>query len=170
MFLQALNVEKNKDFFHACATATWVVGVNKSGQLSSVGFFICLSQVLISFFPGLLGLSCVFLHLGSFLSVFKTFSHVTCLTFVTQQSSPVDVTHTLPGFDAASVLTARERQTVVTQRALPAIMAPEEEKFLDQFHQSLYVHTMSVEYNCFSFLLNVVELVFFNCFGNIQLH
>lgn len=42
--------------------------------------------------------------------------------FVTQQSSPVDVTHTLPGLGAASVHTARERHTLVTQRALPAVM------------------------------------------------
>lgn len=50
------------------------------------------------------------------------------LTFVTQQSSPVDVTHTLPGLGAASVHTARERHTLVTQRALPAVMTPEEEE------------------------------------------
>lgn len=42
--------------------------------------------------------------------------------FVTQQSSPVDITHTLPGFAAASVHTAGERHTLITQRALPAIM------------------------------------------------
>lgn len=42
--------------------------------------------------------------------------------FVTQQSSPVDVTHTLPGLSAAPVHTAGERHTLVTQRTRPAIM------------------------------------------------
>lgn len=42
--------------------------------------------------------------------------------FVTQQSSPVDIAHTLPGFGAASIHTPGERHTLVTQRAFPAIM------------------------------------------------
>lgn len=67
---------------------------------------------------------------------------VTCLTFVTQQSSPVDVTHTLPGFGAASIHTAGECHTLVTQRAFPAIMTPEEEA-----HSSFHVHR--IDSNCF---------------------
>lgn len=43
--------------------------------------------------------------------------------FVAEQSSPVDVAHTLPRLSAASVHTAGERHTLITQRALPAIMA-----------------------------------------------
>lgn len=46
------------------------------------------------------------------------------LTFVTQQSSPVDVTDTLPGLRAAPVHTARERHTLVTQRTGPAVVTP----------------------------------------------
>lgn len=42
--------------------------------------------------------------------------------FVTQQTSPVDIAHTLPGLGAAPVHTAGERHTLVTQRALPAII------------------------------------------------
>lgn len=50
--------------------------------------------------------------------------HGTYLTFVTQQSSPVDVAHTLPGFGAAPIHTAGERLTLVTQGTYPAIMTP----------------------------------------------
>lgn len=47
----------------------------------------------------------------------------TCVqVFVTEQSSPVDVTHTLPGLGAGPINTARVGHTLVTQRALPAIM------------------------------------------------
>lgn len=52
-----------------------------------------------------------------------------CLTFVTQQSSPVDIAHTLPGLGAASVHTPRERHTLITQGALPPVMAPNREQF-----------------------------------------
>lgn len=50
------------------------------------------------------------------------------LTFVTQQSSPVDVAHTLPGLGAASVHTSGESHTLITQRALPPVMAPDREQ------------------------------------------
>lgn len=43
--------------------------------------------------------------------------------FVTQQSSPVYVAHTLPGLSAAAMHTSRKRHTLVTQRPLPTIMA-----------------------------------------------
>lgn len=42
--------------------------------------------------------------------------------FVTEQSSPVDVTHTLPGLGAAPVHAAGERQALITQRAHPAVV------------------------------------------------
>lgn len=42
--------------------------------------------------------------------------------FVAQQSSPVDVAHTLPGFDAAAVHAAGEGHALVTQGALPAVV------------------------------------------------
>lgn len=42
--------------------------------------------------------------------------------FVTQQSSPVNVAHTLPGLSAAAVHTPRKRHTLVTQRPLPTIV------------------------------------------------
>lgn len=64
------------------------------------------------------------------------------LTFVTQQSSPVDVAHTLPGLGAASVHTPGESHTLVTQRALPPVMTPEREQLISNqpvtnsvFHQ-----------------------------------
>lgn len=53
-----------------------------------------------------------------------------CLTFVTQQSSPVDIAHTLPGLGAASVHTSGESHTLITQRALPPIMTPDRGQFI----------------------------------------
>lgn len=46
-------------------------------------------------------------------------------TFVTEQPTPVGVTHTFPGLSAAAVDAARERHTLVAERTLPAVMAPE---------------------------------------------
>lgn len=47
-----------------------------------------------------------------------------CLTFVTQQASPVTLTATLPGYDTGPVNTAWVGDTLVTELALPAIVAP----------------------------------------------
>lgn len=65
------------------------------------------------------------------------------LTFVTQQSSPVDVAHTLPGLDAASVHTSGESHTLITQRALPPVMTPEREQLIS-IKQSLLAHPISI--------------------------
>lgn len=46
------------------------------------------------------------------------------LTFVTEQTAPVGVTHTLPGIHAGAMVTAWKRLTLVTQITLPAIITP----------------------------------------------
>lgn len=46
------------------------------------------------------------------------------LTFVTQQTSPVLLTGTLPGLSARAVHTARVGEALVTEGTLPAIVTP----------------------------------------------
>lgn len=48
------------------------------------------------------------------------------LTFVTEQATPICVTHTLPGFGAGAMITPRKRLALVAQITLPAIMTPTE--------------------------------------------
>lgn len=45
-------------------------------------------------------------------------------TFVTQKSSPVLLTGAGPGFHAGAMHTARVRQTLIAQWALPSILTP----------------------------------------------
>lgn len=69
----------------------------------------------------------------------------TCLTFVAQQSSPVDVAHTLPGFGAAAVHAAGEGHALVTQGALPAVVTPEVET-VSSLLVILFMHPASVTF------------------------
>lgn len=62
-------------------------------------------------------------------TIFSTHTHIqymllSHLTFVTEQTAPVGVTHTLPGIHAGAMVTAWKRLTLVTQITLPAIITP----------------------------------------------
>ena len=48
--------------------------------------------------------------------------YTSLLTFVTQQSTPVGVTHTLPGLRAGAMDTPREGLTLVAEQAPPTIV------------------------------------------------
>lgn len=67
-------------------------------------------------------------HINTFFFSTTEKEWVTCRTFITQQSSPVDVAHTLPRFSAAPIHTAWERHTLVAQLTLPAILTPKRKR------------------------------------------
>jgi len=73
--------------------------------------------------------------------IFASKKHIQSLTFITEQASPVLLTVALPGLTAGTVDTAGVWQALITQLALPAVIAPAHKdffKFLYFFYTNLH--------------------------------